>query len=177
MEDRTTRTIIGKAWTKTLMECKIVPKTSGENTIPERHFFKCHKCGRTKINEFQVIEEVQCAEEKEESDQDSEISDDTPAEDYPIEKITAFFESTKVHTHFPQWGENLCNLINVQGAKIRKTKASRGKGYTSEKSCITSILINDIDVQVNLGKGAFFTCVGKHTFNSYFPNRKTIYYQ
>ncbi|MBW0525243.1 hypothetical protein O181_064958 [Austropuccinia psidii MF-1] len=69
---------------------------------PERPVLKCHKCGstsnlantctkKTKINEFQVIEEIQCTEEKEESDLDSEISEDTQIEDYPIENITAFF--------------------------------------------------------------------------------------
>ncbi|MBW0542942.1 hypothetical protein O181_082657 [Austropuccinia psidii MF-1] len=58
---------------------------------------------KTKINEVQVIEEAQCTEEKEESDLDSAVSEDIPVEDYPIEKITAFFEVTEVHTHFPQY--------------------------------------------------------------------------
>ncbi|MBW0517564.1 hypothetical protein O181_057279 [Austropuccinia psidii MF-1] len=79
MEDIITRTRIGKTWTRNLMEPKIVPRISREDKIPERPFFKCHKCVRmqhlastctkkTKINEAQVIEDVQCADKKEQSD-------------------------------------------------------------------------------------------------------------
>ncbi|MBW0553981.1 hypothetical protein O181_093696 [Austropuccinia psidii MF-1] len=92
------------------MESKMVSKTSKENKRPERPVSKFHKCGstshlantcikKTKINEFQVIEEVQCAKKKEEFDLDSAVYEDTPVEDYPIENITAFFEVTGVHTH------------------------------------------------------------------------------
>ncbi|MBW0584090.1 hypothetical protein O181_123805, partial [Austropuccinia psidii MF-1] len=114
MEDIITRTRIGKTWTKIPMESKMVPKIPREDKIPERPILKCHKCGstshlantctkKTKINEVQVIEDIQCTEEKEESDQDSAVSEDTPVEDYPIENITAFFEVTEVHTHLPQY--------------------------------------------------------------------------
>ncbi|MBW0559929.1 hypothetical protein O181_099644 [Austropuccinia psidii MF-1] len=95
------------------MESKMVPKTSREDKRPERPVLQCHKCGRTShlastctkksnINEVQVIEEVQITEEKEESDLDSAVSEDTPVEDCPIENITAFFEVTEVHSHLPQ---------------------------------------------------------------------------
>ncbi|MBW0476913.1 hypothetical protein O181_016628 [Austropuccinia psidii MF-1] len=105
MEDITTRTRIGKTWHRNLMESKKVPKISREDKIPERPVFKCHGCGRTSnlaqtftkgtiINEVPFIEEVQCSEEKEESDQYFEISEDTTVEDYSIEKITASFEFT-----------------------------------------------------------------------------------
>ncbi|MBW0576917.1 hypothetical protein O181_116632 [Austropuccinia psidii MF-1] len=113
MEDIITRTRIGKTWTRVPMESKMVSKTSKEDKRPERPVSKCHKYGSTshlantctkkaKINEAQVIEEVQFTEEKEESDLDSAVSEDTPVEDYPIESITAFFEVTEVHTHLPQ---------------------------------------------------------------------------
>ncbi|MBW0560546.1 hypothetical protein O181_100261 [Austropuccinia psidii MF-1] len=112
MEDIITRTRIGKTWTRIPMECKMVSKPSREDKRPERPVLKCHKCGstsnlaktftkKTKINEVQVIEEVQCTEEKEEFDLDSAVSKDTPVEDYPIENITAFFEVTEVHNPFP----------------------------------------------------------------------------
>ncbi|MBW0502096.1 hypothetical protein O181_041811 [Austropuccinia psidii MF-1] len=95
MEDITSRTRISKNWTRNPMESKMIPKISREDKRPERPVLKCHKCGRTshlantctkkdKINEVQVIEEVQCDEEKEESDQDSAVSEDTPIEDHPI---------------------------------------------------------------------------------------------
>ncbi|MBW0550354.1 hypothetical protein O181_090069 [Austropuccinia psidii MF-1] len=73
MEDIITRTIIGKTWTKIPMESKMIPKTSRKDRRPEKPVLKCHKCGctsnlantctkKTKINEDQLIEEVQCTE-------------------------------------------------------------------------------------------------------------------
>ncbi|MBW0571835.1 hypothetical protein O181_111550 [Austropuccinia psidii MF-1] len=85
MEDIITRTKIGKTWTKIPMEYKIISKAPREDRKPEKPVLKCHKCGstshlantctkKTKINEAQSIEEVQCTEEKEESDLDSAVS-------------------------------------------------------------------------------------------------------
>ncbi|MBW0499127.1 hypothetical protein O181_038842 [Austropuccinia psidii MF-1] len=155
------------------MESKMVSKTPREDKRPERPVLKCHKCGstsnlantctkKTKINEVQVIEKVQCIEEKEESDLDSEVSEDTPVKDYPIETITALFEVTEVHTHLPQYSEYCHNLINIKDARLCKTQPARGKGYTAGESCITSILMNDIEAKVNLYTGAFCTCVGRY---------------
>ncbi|MBW0513014.1 hypothetical protein O181_052729 [Austropuccinia psidii MF-1] len=180
MEFIITRTRIGKTWVRVPMESKIVSKTSREDKRPERHVLKCHKCGstldlantctkKTKINEVQVIEEVQCTEEKGESDLDSAVSDDTPLEDYSIENITASFEVTEVHTRFPQYSEDFHNLINIQDARICKAKPAIGKGYTSEASCITSILMNDTEAKVNLGTGALGTCLGKDYIQSIIP--------
>ncbi|MBW0468759.1 hypothetical protein O181_008474 [Austropuccinia psidii MF-1] len=165
------------------MESKMVSKTSSEDKSLERPVLKCHKCGstshlantctkKTKINEVQVTEEVQCTEDKEESDLDSEVSEDTRVEDYPIEIITAFFEVTEVHTHLPQCSEDFHNLINIQDSRICKTKSSRGKGYTSGASCITSCLINDIEAKVNLDTGAFCTCVSKDYLQAILPGWK-----
>ncbi|MBW0497219.1 hypothetical protein O181_036934 [Austropuccinia psidii MF-1] len=95
MEDIITRTRIGKTWTKIPMESKMVPKILREDRNPETPVFKCHKGGitshlantctkKTKINEVPVIKEVQCTEEKEESDLESAISEDAPVEEYPI---------------------------------------------------------------------------------------------
>ncbi|MBW0467396.1 hypothetical protein O181_007111 [Austropuccinia psidii MF-1] len=94
-EDIITRQRSSKTWTRSPIESKLVPKISREDKRPERPVFKCHKCGRnshlaknctkkTKINEVQVIEEVQCAVEIEESDQDCAISEETPVENYPF---------------------------------------------------------------------------------------------
>ncbi|MBW0463852.1 hypothetical protein O181_003567 [Austropuccinia psidii MF-1] len=152
MEDIITRRRVGKTWTR------------------------CHKCGstshlantctkKTKLNEAQVIEEVQCTEEKEESDLDSAVSEDTTVEDYPIEKITAFFEFTEVHTHVPQYSEDCHKLINIQDARMCKTKPAGA-------SCITSILIKDIEAQVNLDTGEFCTCVGKDYLQAILPGWK-----
>ncbi|MBW0559893.1 hypothetical protein O181_099608 [Austropuccinia psidii MF-1] len=171
IEDIITRTRIGKTWTKIPIESKMVAKISREDRRPEKPVLKCQKCGstshlantctkKTKINEVQIIEEVKCTEEKEESDLDSEVSEDTLVEDYTIENITSFFEVKEVHTHLPQYSEECHNLINIQDARICKTKPARGKGYTAGASCMTSILMNDIEAAVNLDTGAFCTCVG-----------------
>ncbi|MBW0543959.1 hypothetical protein O181_083674 [Austropuccinia psidii MF-1] len=79
MEDIINRTEIGKTWTKNPMESKLVSKIPREERRPEKPVLKCHKCGstshlantctkKTKINEVQVIGEIQCTGEKEESD-------------------------------------------------------------------------------------------------------------
>ncbi|MBW0478134.1 hypothetical protein O181_017849 [Austropuccinia psidii MF-1] len=161
------------------MESKMVPTISREDRRPEKPVLKCHKCGstsslantctkKTKINEVQLIEEAQCTEEKE-YDLDSAVSEDTSVEDYPIENITTFFEVTEVHTHLPQYIEDCHNLINIQYARMCKTKLARGGGYTDGASCITSILMNDIEAKVNLDTGAFCTCVGKDYLQAIFP--------
>ncbi|MBW0571637.1 hypothetical protein O181_111352 [Austropuccinia psidii MF-1] len=183
MEDIITRTRIGKTWTRVPMSSKIVSKTSREDKRPDRPVLKCHKFGstsnfantcttKTKINESQVMEEFQCTEEKEESDLDSAVSEDTPVEDYPIENITDFFEVTEVHTHLPQYSEEFHNLINIQDSRMGKTKPVGGKGYTAGASCITSILMNDIEARVNLDTGAFSTGVVKDYLQAIFPGWK-----
>ncbi|MBW0482310.1 hypothetical protein O181_022025 [Austropuccinia psidii MF-1] len=53
-----------------------------------------------------------------------------------------------------------------------KTKPSRGKGYTTGASCITSILVDDIEAKVNLDTGAFCTCVGKYYLQAILPGWK-----
>ncbi|MBW0521362.1 hypothetical protein O181_061077 [Austropuccinia psidii MF-1] len=180
MEDIITRTRIGKTWTKITMQSKMVSKTPREDRRAEKPVWKCHKCGstshlantcikKTKINEFQVIEEVHCTEEKEQSDQDSAISEEKPVEDYPIENITAFFEVTEVLTHLPQYSEDCYNLINILDARMCKTKHARGKSYTAEASFITSVLMKDIEAKVNLDTGAFCTCEGKEYLQVILP--------
>ncbi|MBW0541758.1 hypothetical protein O181_081473 [Austropuccinia psidii MF-1] len=165
------------------MESKMIPKISREDRRPEKPLLKCNECGstshlantctkKTKINQVQVIEEAQCNEEREESDLYSTVSEDTPVEDYPIENITAFFEFTEVHTHLPQYSEDSHYLINIQNSRIFKTKPARGKGYTAGASCITSILVNDIDSKVNFDTGAFCTCVGKAYLQAILPGWK-----
>ncbi|MBW0523292.1 hypothetical protein O181_063007 [Austropuccinia psidii MF-1] len=128
---------------------------------------------KEKINEVQVIEEVQCTEEKEESDLDSVVSEDTALEDYPIERIAAFFELTEVHTHVPQYSEDFNILMNIQDVIMCETKPSRGKGYTAGASCITSILINDIEAKLNLDTRSFCTCVGKEYLQAILPGWKS----
>ncbi|MBW0479764.1 hypothetical protein O181_019479 [Austropuccinia psidii MF-1] len=53
-----------------------------------------------------------------------------------------------------------------------KTEPTRGKGYTSGASCITSILINDFEAKVNLDTGAFCTLVDKNYLQAILPEWK-----
>ncbi|MBW0549150.1 hypothetical protein O181_088865 [Austropuccinia psidii MF-1] len=133
MEDIITRIRIGKTCTKIPIESNIVSNIPREDRRPEKPSLKCHKYGstphlantctkKTKINEVKVLEEVHCTKEKEESDQGSAIYEDTSVEDYPIENITSCFEVTEVQTHLPQYSEDCCNLINIQDARMYKTK-------------------------------------------------------
>ncbi|MBW0494215.1 hypothetical protein O181_033930 [Austropuccinia psidii MF-1] len=106
MEDIITRKRIGKMWIMKPVESKIMPKNYIEYRSPERIFFKCHRCRRTSnlgknFTKKTKIYEVQCNEEKEESYQDSDISDDTPVEECHTSNITALFEDTELHTNLP----------------------------------------------------------------------------
>ncbi|MBW0472633.1 hypothetical protein O181_012348 [Austropuccinia psidii MF-1] len=163
------RTRICKTLIKNPMESKMSPRISRED---KKSVLKCHKFGstshldnscikKTKINEVQVIKDVKCGEEKEESDQDSTVSEDTPVEDYSIENITGFLQVTEVRTHLPKYSEDCYNLINIQDAIMFKTKPARGKGYTAGASFITSVLMNNVEAKVNLDTGAFCTCIGE----------------
>ncbi|MBW0530087.1 hypothetical protein O181_069802 [Austropuccinia psidii MF-1] len=174
MADIITRTRIGKTWTRVPMESKMVPKTSREDKRLERPVLKCHKCGSTShfsntCTKKANINEAQCTEETEESDLDSAVSEDTPVEDYPIENITAFFEVTEVHNNLPQYSEDCRNLINIQDSRMCKTRPAIGKGYTAGASCITSILMNDIEAKVNLDTGKSFTFAGKDYLQAILP--------
>ncbi|MBW0582184.1 hypothetical protein O181_121899 [Austropuccinia psidii MF-1] len=120
----------------------MIPEIFKEDKRPERPVLKFHKCGITshlantftkkaKINEAQVIEEFKCTKEKEESDQDSAVSEETQVEDYSIENIKALFEFTAVHAHLTQYSEDLYNLINIKDSRMCNTKPARGKVYSS----------------------------------------------
>ncbi|MBW0462137.1 hypothetical protein O181_001852 [Austropuccinia psidii MF-1] len=142
MEDIITRTRIGKTCTRIPMERKMVSKTSREDYRPERPVCKCHKCGST-----------------------SHLAN-------TCTKKTNINEVTEVHNHLPNYSEDFHNLINIQDARMCKTKRDRGKGYTSGASCIISILINDIEARVKLDTGAFCTCLGKDHLQAILPGWK-----
>ncbi|MBW0516239.1 hypothetical protein O181_055954 [Austropuccinia psidii MF-1] len=161
----------GKTWTRNSVESNIMKTASRETGRPVIPVLKLHFCGsaqtlaktctkKSKINKFQVIEEVQCTEEKEESDEYYEISEYTQ-EDFHIENITVLFELTEIHTHLPQYIKDCYNLINIQDARMCKRKPARGKGHTSGESCIKSILMNDVEAEFNLYTGALCTFLGK----------------
>ncbi|MBW0557818.1 hypothetical protein O181_097533 [Austropuccinia psidii MF-1] len=63
-------------------------------------------------------------------------------------------------------------VINIQDARMCKTKPAGGKGYTAGASCITSVLMSDIEAKVNLHTGAFCTCVAKDYHQIILPEWK-----
>ncbi|MBW0539016.1 hypothetical protein O181_078731 [Austropuccinia psidii MF-1] len=62
------------------------------------------------------------------------------------------------------------DFIHVQDARMQKAKPSRGKGYTSESSCITNIMIKNKEAKIHLDSGMFCTCVGKDYLGVIFAN-------
>ncbi|MBW0545776.1 hypothetical protein O181_085491 [Austropuccinia psidii MF-1] len=66
------------------------------------------------------------------------------------------------------------DLIHVQDAKMQKTKPSRGKGYTDGSSCITNIMINNIEARIHLDSGAFCNCVENFYLDKIYTNWKDM---
>ncbi|MBW0494646.1 hypothetical protein O181_034361 [Austropuccinia psidii MF-1] len=64
------------------------------------------------------------------------------------------------------------DLIYVQDAKMQQAWLARGKGYTSESSCITNIVIKNREAKINLESGAFCTCYGKDYLEKIYTNWK-----
>ncbi|MBW0566237.1 hypothetical protein O181_105952 [Austropuccinia psidii MF-1] len=177
MEDITTRTKIGRNW----YEPPIKNKTSGKpiskpNKPQDRVPLKCHQYGstshlantcpkKTRINEIEIAKDDDTKKENNVflHESDSEPSEEEGITDkLSIENINDAFEVTEVHTHLPQYSDEGTDLINVQDAKMKRTKPARGKGYTSGSSCITNIVINNKEAKINLDSGAFCICVGKN---------------
>ncbi|MBW0538316.1 hypothetical protein O181_078031 [Austropuccinia psidii MF-1] len=148
VEDIITGTRIGKTWTKIPMESKMVPKFSREDRKPGRPVLNFHKCGST-----------------------SNLAN-TCTKKTKINEVQVIKEVTEVHTCLLQYSEDCHNLINIQDARMCKTQPDRGKGYTAGPSCITSVLINDIEAKVNWDTGAFCTCVGKDYLQTILPGWK-----
>ncbi|MBW0550542.1 hypothetical protein O181_090257 [Austropuccinia psidii MF-1] len=160
MEGIITRTRIVKTWTRTPIESKMVPKISRDDKRPEKPVLKCHKCGSTSHLANTYTKRQKSMRLK------------SLKKILFIDNITAFFEVTEVHTHLPLYSEDCYNLINIQDARMCKTKPARGKGYTSGASGITSVLINDVEAKINLDTGAFFTFIGKDYLQIILPEGK-----
>ncbi|MBW0580865.1 hypothetical protein O181_120580 [Austropuccinia psidii MF-1] len=185
MEDITTRTKIGRNWSKSPIDNKTNGKPiSKPNKPQDRIPLKCHKCGSTShlentcpkktiINENNA-EKVEDTKETTDSslhESDSEPSEEEEVpEELSIENISVLFEVTEVHTHLPQYSDECMDLIHVQDAKMQKTKPARGKGYTAGSSCITNIVINNTEAKIHLDSGAFCTCVGKDYLDKVYTN-------
>ncbi|MBW0533115.1 hypothetical protein O181_072830 [Austropuccinia psidii MF-1] len=176
MEDIKTRTKIGRIWYKAPMDNNTSGKPITKPNEPhDQACLKFHKCGstshlentclkKTRINEIDIDKVKDTKETNNVSlhDTDSEPSEEEEVPDeLSIENINFSFVVTGVHTHLPKYSCKCMDLIHVQDAKMKKTKPSRGKGYTDGSSCITNIVINNREAKLHLDWGAFCTCVGK----------------
>ncbi|MBW0547407.1 hypothetical protein O181_087122 [Austropuccinia psidii MF-1] len=184
MENITTRTKIGRNWYKPPMDNKTSGKPIPKPNKPHKKAsIKCHKCGstphlanacpkKTRINEIEIEKD----DTKETHDVPVHESDSEPSEEeelpdeLSIENINVSFEVTEVHNSLPQYSVEFMDLIHVKDAKMQKTKAARGKGYTAGSSCITNIVINNREAKIHLDSGAFFTCVGKDYLDKIYTN-------
>ncbi|MBW0592756.1 hypothetical protein O181_132471 [Austropuccinia psidii MF-1] len=165
MEDITTRTKIGRNWYKPPIDKRTSGKPiSKPNKPQDRDPLKCHKCGilshlantcpkKTRINEIEIEKEDDTKEANDVSlhESDSEPSEEEEITDkISIENINVSFEVTEEHTHLPQYSDKCMDLIHVQDAKMKKTKSSRGKGYTAGSSFITNIVISNKEAKIHL---------------------------
>ncbi|MBW0553954.1 hypothetical protein O181_093669 [Austropuccinia psidii MF-1] len=163
MEDITTRTKIGRNWYKPPMD----NKTSGK-AIPNpiNHMTKILlNVIKIEKDETKETKDVSIHESDSEPSKEEELPDELN-----IENINVSFEVTEVHTHLPQYSDDCMDLINVQDAKMQKTKPARGKCYTAASSCITNIVINNREAKIHLDSGAFCTCVGKDYLDKIYTN-------
>ncbi|MBW0588994.1 hypothetical protein O181_128709, partial [Austropuccinia psidii MF-1] len=186
MEDITTRTKIGRSWSKSPIDNKTNGKPISKPKKPQDILpLNCHKCGstshlantcpkKTRINEINV-EKVENTKEPTDvslHESDSEPSEEEVPEEPIIETINVSFEVTEGHTHLPQYSDECMDLIHVLNAKMQKSKPARGKGYTAGSSCITNIVINNTEAKIKFDSGAFCTCVGKDSLDKVSSNWK-----
>ncbi|MBW0525951.1 hypothetical protein O181_065666 [Austropuccinia psidii MF-1] len=164
MEDITTRTKIGRNWSKSPIDNKTSGKPISKQNKPQKRLpLKCHECGgtshlantcpkKTRINEIEIEKD----DTKETNDVHVHETDSEPSEEeelpdeLSIENINVYLEVTEVHTHLPQYSDEYMDLIHVQDAKMQKTKPAREK--------------------IHLDSGAFCTCVGKNYLDKIYTN-------
>ncbi|MBW0490094.1 hypothetical protein O181_029809 [Austropuccinia psidii MF-1] len=184
LEYITTRTKTGRNWYKPPMDNKTSGKPiSNPNKPHDKAPLKCHKCGstshlantcpkKTRINEIEINKVKDAKETNNVSllDSDSEPSEEEEVPDeLSIENIKVSLEVTEVHTDLPQYIDECMDLIHVQDAKIQKAKPARGKGYTAGESCVTHIVINNMEAKLHLDSGAFCNCFGKDYLERFRP--------
>ncbi|MBW0539099.1 hypothetical protein O181_078814 [Austropuccinia psidii MF-1] len=87
-----------------------------------------------------------------------------------IENIDSTFDIMESYSHLPQLINSQLDLSKNQDAQLMKTKSNRGKGYTSGKSCITEVVIDNKPNKPLFDPGAFCSCVGKSFLKTCAPN-------
>ncbi|MBW0588577.1 hypothetical protein O181_128292, partial [Austropuccinia psidii MF-1] len=173
LEDKLTRTKIGRAWKK--LDIKIPNKPfikkdkprrpSKSNTPNSNGQIKCHKC-REDHNE---------RAEQSDAEKDTEESETTEIDEIniinaQINNIDIMYEVSDVNLNLPQVGTSDSSLTNIQDAKLYRTRPAKGMGYTAGKSSISIVMVEKQEAKVNLDTGAYCTCVGKGYLKSIVPD-------
>ncbi|MBW0573902.1 hypothetical protein O181_113617 [Austropuccinia psidii MF-1] len=159
LEDIVTRTKIGRTWKKLDIKSPKKPfikkdkskETFKANTSNNNEQRKCHKCG-----------------EQSESSESSEIN----IINAQINNIDIIYEVLDVNSNLPQVGTSDTNLTNILDAKMYRTKPARAMGYTSGKSSISIVMVDNNKGKVNLDTGAYCTCVVKSYLKNIVPDWK-----
>ncbi|MBW0464647.1 hypothetical protein O181_004362 [Austropuccinia psidii MF-1] len=125
------------------------------NTSNNNEKRECHKCGE----DYNKKEESDSEKETEESE--TSESDEINIINAQIDNIDLIYEVLDVNSNLPQVGTSDTNLTNIQDVKFYRTKPAKGMGYTAGKSSISIVMVENQEEEVNLGTGAYFTCVGK----------------
>ncbi|MBW0554448.1 hypothetical protein O181_094163 [Austropuccinia psidii MF-1] len=135
MEDITTRTKIGRNWSKSPIDNQTNGKPMSKPNKPQDRLpLKCHKCRSTshlantcpkkaRVNDINVekVEDTNETTDVSLHESDSEPSEEGEVpEDLSIENINVSFEVTEVNTHLPQYSDECMDLIHVQDAKMKK---------------------------------------------------------
>ncbi|MBW0532619.1 hypothetical protein O181_072334 [Austropuccinia psidii MF-1] len=194
LEDMVTRTKIGRTWkkldikspNKTFMKKYKPRETSKPNTSDSNEQRKCHKCGgirnlannclkKEKRNEIVETEDHNDKEEESDSEKDTEESETSESDKINIinaqtNNIELIYEILDVNSSLPQVGTSDTCLKNIQDAKLYRTKPAKEMGYTSGKSNISIVMVENQEAKVNLEKGAYFTCDGKSYLKTIVPD-------
>ncbi|MBW0510747.1 hypothetical protein O181_050462 [Austropuccinia psidii MF-1] len=137
-------------------------KTNTSNSTDQ---IKCHKCGgvghlannclkKAEINEIVETEDHNDKEEETDSEKDTEESETCESDeisiiDAQINNIYLIYEVLDVNSNLPQVETPDASLLNIQDAKLYRTKPAKGMGYTAGKSSISIFMVENKEAKVN----------------------------
>ncbi|MBW0484889.1 hypothetical protein O181_024604 [Austropuccinia psidii MF-1] len=140
------------------------------NTPNSNEKGKLHKCGgighlaknclkKAKINEIVENEDQNDKEEDSDSEKDTEESETSEIDQ--INNIDLIYEVLDLNSKLSQFGTSDTSLTNIQDAKMCRDKQEKGMGYTSAKSSISIVMVENQEAKVIVDTRAYFTHVGK----------------
>ncbi|MBW0551357.1 hypothetical protein O181_091072 [Austropuccinia psidii MF-1] len=173
LEDKVTRTKIGRNWKKLGIKSPNKPfiekdkpkETLKTNTSNNKEQTKCHKCG-----EDHYYKEEESDSEKETEGSETSESDEINIINVQINNIDLIYEVLDVNSNLPQVGTSDKSLTNIQAAKFYRTKPAKGMGYTAGKSSISIIMVGNQEAKLNLDTGAYCTSVSKSHLKTIVPD-------